>query len=302
MGMKTFLRSMFRDGQEGGTKEAAAMEDAGETDAAAGDASLLPGLSEESRRVLLEILDKTYGDLAFAVRDANLPEEVISGYTEGMLLREPGFTDASVRVGGLATNCRFGILSNHMKDLSGFDLEGRGMCVATAGSRFKVLARHVRDGKTLILLLHLPDDGWNVFRNAVVRGLDDDLNRRCLEEFEKHCVMAPIPELDTEEWRERCAHPVGMDDSGEFFALDDSPSGLRAFSKMVEMADTMLGQIDDPDWANNAMLLLANWIEDKGLKILDEDDLHRLLTVGAIIARNQPPRGDASDGEANEAG
>jgi hypothetical protein len=113
-----------------------------------------------------EAVNNTYPGITMFVRDVNLPSALAEKYTPDLIIRERGFTDASCRVGGMITTHRFGILSNHMKDLRTFEHDTNwGLCVAQSGARFKVLGTHVHNGKTLILLLHLPDDeSWELIR------------------------------------------------------------------------------------------------------------------------------------------
>jgi hypothetical protein len=259
--------------------------------------------SKESQEALKSVLRQSYENLAFLARDVNLPENVAARYTEGLFIREPGFMEASTRLGAPATTHRFGILSNHMKDIGSLDPLNRGLAVAQSGSRFKVLAKHSCKGKTLILLLHLPDENWQRLRQIRVNHFEEGLVKSHIAEFEKHCEMAVIPELDTEEWLERCEHPVGLDDKGCFFPPEhddeneasedpsgEKPSSLPVFAMMQEMADTLLREVEDSEWLIHSTLLLSDWIWENREK-LTQNDLHRLLTVGAIILRNNPPAG-----------
>ena len=114
-----------------------------------------------------KIINATFPGLTMFVRDVNLNIVCAQTYQAGMIIRERGFTDASRRVMGMVTTHRFAILSNQMMDLSLLEHgTGWGLCVAQAGSHFKVLDVYETQGKTQILLLHLPDDDrWRVFEN-----------------------------------------------------------------------------------------------------------------------------------------
>jgi hypothetical protein len=248
--------------------------------------------SPEAQDALKTAIQQTYTQLAFLSRDVNLPEDVAARYAEGLIFREPGATDASKRLGAPATTHRFGILSNHMKDLGAFDLQNRGLAVAAFDARFKVLARHEHKGKTLILLLHLPEENWQLLRHVRVDHFEESLIREAIEEFEKQCAMEIIPELADEEWLKRCAHPVGMDDEGRFFFPEEKDgneesASLLVFVKMHEMAE-MLEDFEDADWVLHSTMLLADWIW-KNRENLSPDDLRLLLTIGGIILRNNPP-------------
>lgn len=168
-----------------------------------------------------DLANKTFPGLSMVIRDVNLPEILASKYKQGTIIREKGFTDASFRVMGMVTTHRYSILSNHMADFSEFEHGTKwGLCVANAGSRFKVLDIYKYDNKTQILLLHLLDDeDWKLFQNAVF-NLEEDFIKTARERFENKCNQAPVPELTTEEWLARGALPLGMDDNGAFFELE----------------------------------------------------------------------------------
>jgi hypothetical protein len=183
-----------------------------------GDAEEL-GSGGDHEKLIRQAIEQTYSNLGVFVRDVNLPENLAAKYIAGLIFQDPGIIDASQRIGGMATTHRFAILSNHMKSLEVFDLENRGLCVAMSGSRFKVLGTHQHNGKTFILLLHLPDgDEWKAFRYIRV-DIDDTIKNECVQRLEEKCGEPVIPELAGEEWLERCEDPIGLDDSGEFFHL-----------------------------------------------------------------------------------
>jgi hypothetical protein len=166
-------------------------------------------------------INRIYPGLTMFVRDINLPTHIAAKYTEGLIIREKAFTDASCRIMGMATTHRFAILSNHMANLREYEHDTNwGLCVAQKDSHFKVLGQYSQDGKTLILLLHLPDDEtWKLFQNVVI-NTDKDLVVSCIERFKNKCNKAVIPELATEAWLERCTFPIGMDDNGNLFELE----------------------------------------------------------------------------------
>ncbi len=167
------------------------------------------------------VVNRTYPGLALYVRDANLPDGVSSKYIKGMILREKGFCDASSRVMGMVTTHRYGILSNHMADLSQFENGTNwGLHIATIDSRFKVLSTYEFNGKTLILLLHLPDDeSWKIFREIKL-NIDDQLVENCIERFKNKCEADAVPELTSNNWLERCSFPIGMDEDGNLFDVE----------------------------------------------------------------------------------
>lgn len=167
------------------------------------------------------VVNQTYPGLTMYVRDVNLPDEISKKYKKNLLLREKAFCDASNRVMGMITTHRYGILSNHMANLREFEHGTNwGLPIAKSGSRFKVLENYEYKGKTLILLLHLPDDeGWEVFKNNIM-DIDSDIVSSSIERFKDKCFKEPVPELSTKDWLDRCEFPVGIDESGNCFAVE----------------------------------------------------------------------------------
>ena len=148
------------------------------------------------------------------VRDVNLPKELAEKYIPYTIIKEIGFTDASKRVMGMKTSHRFVILSNHMEELS------NGIMVAQSNSHFVVLDNYEYHGKTLITLLHLPNDKrWKLFQNVRL-DIYDDIIKETRERFENKCEQAVIPELATEEWLNHWARPLGMDMKGNMSDLE----------------------------------------------------------------------------------
>ena len=223
--MADFLKKLF--GREG---KNAANEPAPEAAVPASEptspAPVNPGrrkieLTEEEARRFQAILDANYPGLAIFVRDVNLDPALAAKYVPNLIIRERAFTDASCRVMGMVTTHRYMILSNHMANLMAYEHDTNwGLCVAQRDSHFKVLGQHAVNGKTAIILLHLPDDdSWRFFIDHFF-----DLDRQLLEmakaRFEAKCDTEPVPELTTPLWQDRCRFPLGMDDSGSLWPLD----------------------------------------------------------------------------------
>ena len=165
----------------------------------------------------------TYPGLTMFARDVNLPPEIEEKYTPGLVIREKAFLDASVRFMGMATTHRFIILSNHMANFASLEHGTNwGLHVARRDSHFKVLGTTVAHGKTGIILLHLPDDAalWRVFLDASFSA-DRQVYQMAVERFAAKCSSPAIPELATETWLARCAFPVGMNEKGKLWPLQD---------------------------------------------------------------------------------
>lgn len=171
---------------------------------------------------LEDLINEILPGLAMYVRDVNLNDKCLAAYQPGIILMERGFTDASSRVMGMRTSHRITILSNHMADFADFEHGTNwGLFVANQGAHFKVLDVYEYQGKTQILLLHLPDDErWKLFKKIVI-SLEDQLIEDSRKRFENKCTQEILPELDTVEWLERCRNPIGMDNDGNLFDIDE---------------------------------------------------------------------------------
>lgn len=177
-----------------------------------------------SKEQLQTLANQIYPGITMFARDVNLPPELAQRYTPGQIIREKAFTDASIRFMGMVTTHRYVILSNHMADLSAFEHGTNwGLHVANADSHFKVLGQHTCNGKTGIFLLHLPnDESWKLWQQAEF-SIDGELYQKAVQRFTAKCGEPPVPELSTPQWLNRCAFPVGMSSSGEFWPLEDTP-------------------------------------------------------------------------------
>ena len=173
----------------------------------------------------VELLEKTINEilpgLTMYVRDVNLAPELAANYEPQTIIMERGYTDASCRVMGMITTHRFAILSNHMADFSEYEHDTNwGLFIARHNAHFKVLDIYEYQGKTQILLLHLPDDSrWKMFENVKL-SVEEQFIEDSRKRFENKSVQDPVPELVTEEWLARCSAPLGMNDAGEFFDLE----------------------------------------------------------------------------------
>jgi len=167
-----------------------------------------------------EIINFTYRGLTLLIRDTNLGT-LESKYEVGMILRELGFTDASLHKGGLVTNHRMAILSNHYADLQAYEYGTNwGLCVLDQGSYFKVLDRYTIEDKTQITLLHLPENDWEIFGECQV-NIDPKLISFVRNDFEESIILPPVTELLTQQWLKRCSYPIGMTDEGVCFPLKE---------------------------------------------------------------------------------
>ena len=162
----------------------------------------------------------TYENSGLFVRDINLPKEFAEKYEVGALIKERGFVDMTNKIGQMTTSHRYAIISNHVANFSQFEHGTNwSLHITASNSKFKVLDVYEFNGKTQILLLHLIDNLEEFFAdNDTIDNDYVDLARKIFEEsFEKEI----IPEVNTEEWLERCSFPIGMDNEGNLWDLDE---------------------------------------------------------------------------------
>lgn len=166
------------------------------------------------------VCQATYENTGLFVHDINLPEEFAQKYEIGALIKERGFVDMTNKIGQMTTSHRYAIISNHVGNLSQFEHGTNwGLHTAASGSKFKVLDVFTFKEKTQILLLHLIDNLEDFFVD------NDTIDEECVawarnifvESFEKEV----IEEVNSEEWLERCSFPIGMDNEGNLWNLDN---------------------------------------------------------------------------------
>ena len=165
-----------------------------------------------------EIFNQTFGGLTLFYRDTTLSENLISKYHVGQILTERGFTDMTFKGGGLATNFRYLIASANGKDLSAINPNSAqfGHILLSSNAFFKVLDIYKIGKKTQVFLLEIPETTLDFFSSAT-SNIEDDITKKARESFEIKIDAEPIPELQTQEWRERTEFPIGMNDKGELF-------------------------------------------------------------------------------------
>jgi len=169
-----------------------------------------------------DILDETFSDLKLFYRDTTLSDDLISKYKVGQIIKEKGFTDISYIGGGLSQNCRYLIASSDARDLSKFNPASvkNGHALLDDNSFFKVLDIQKVNNKTQIFLLNIPGNSLTLFKNST-SNLEEEITEKARQKFITKIDSALIPELQTEDWKERTKSPIGMSDNGEFF-FDDA--------------------------------------------------------------------------------
>ncbi|TPG33372.1 hypothetical protein [Flavobacterium pectinovorum] len=169
-----------------------------------------------------DILDETFSDLKLFYRDTNLSDDLIAKYKVGQIIKEKGFTDMSYIGGGLSGNLRYLIASSEARDLSKFNPDSvkNGHSLLDDNSFFKVLDIQKIKDKTQIFLLNIPGNSLPLFKNST-SNLEEEITEKARQKFIDKVNSVLIPELQTENWKERTKAPIGMSDNGELF-FDDS--------------------------------------------------------------------------------
>ncbi|WJS95513.1 hypothetical protein NYQ10_03455 [Flavobacterium johnsoniae] len=171
---------------------------------------------------LKTMYNETFSGLKLFYRDTNLSENLILNYKVGQIIQEKGFTDMSSIGGGLSGNFRYLIASAHAKDLSKFNPDSAkiGHFLLDSIAYFKVLDIQKIENKTQVFLLNIPDISISLFKNST-SNLEEEIIEKAQKRFREKIDLPLIPELQTENWKERTKSPLGMDDNGNLF-FDDS--------------------------------------------------------------------------------
>jgi len=172
--------------------------------------------------LLQNIINRMLPGTQFYARDCLLTNEVSALYEPGVILREPGFVDASACHGGLMLTHRVMIISNHMAPIP--ENMGWELHTAPRNSYYKVLSNYTSKltDKRMILLFHLPLDGsWKIFETIDFSNMGGfDIIQTSIEMFERRHIEPVIPELSTKEWLYRCAAPVGIYENNVPYPLE----------------------------------------------------------------------------------
>ncbi|MHC0439326.1 hypothetical protein [Flavobacterium sp. 3-210] len=183
---------------------------------------------------LKAIYKETFSGLKLFYRDTNLSENLISNYKVGQIIQERGFTDMTCLGGGLSGNFRYLIASAHPKDLSKFNPDSAkiGHFLLDTIAYFKILDIYKIGDKTQVFLLNIPDNSLTLFKNSS-SNLEEEIIEKARKKFTSKIDSELIPELQTEDWKERTKSPIGMSDNGEFF-FDDSKIKMES-PKRIEI-------------------------------------------------------------------
>ncbi|GAA3759574.1 hypothetical protein [Flavobacterium ginsengiterrae] len=197
---------------------------------------------------LKAIYNETFSDLKLFYRDTNLPDNLIANYRVGQIIQEKGFTDMTSMGGGLSGNLRYLIASAHPKDLSKFNPDSAkiGHYLLDSIAYFKVLDIYKIGDKTQVFLLNIPDNSISLFKNSS-SNLEEEITEKARKKFSSKNNAELIPELQTENWKERTKSPIGMDDNGILF-FDDSKIKKESLKRIEIDIEKKIIHINKKPW------------------------------------------------------
>ncbi len=197
---------------------------------------------------LKAIYNETFSDLKLFYRDTNLPDNLIANYRVGQIIQEKGFTDMTSMGGGLSGNLRYLIASAHPKDLSKFNPDSAkiGHYLLDSIAYFKVLDIYKIGDKTQVFLLNIPDNSISLFKNSS-SNLEEEITEKARKKFSSKNNAELIPELQTENWKERTKSPIGMDDNGILF-FDDSKIKKESLKRIEIDVEKKIIHINKKPW------------------------------------------------------
>lgn len=148
-------------------------------------------------------------NIPFLYRDTTLPNTVIERYRPGMTIIERGFIDVTQLRGGISGTVRYIVATDASVDVSLINpsVKKWGLRILQRGTILSVLDVYTLSGITQILLSTLPESQNGELIEAARNDLAELVD------------AAPVSELLTDEWKNRVAFPVGLDDMGEPFPV-----------------------------------------------------------------------------------
>lgn len=194
-----------------------------------------------------EVVNWTLSGLTMYYRDSQLSESEIRKYYVGQIFRSQTFIDVSNFAGKLTKNCRFIFATNKAAPLYLInpDTEKWKLHTINANSYFKVLDIYEKGEKTQLLLLHVPANGIDFFRKAILRIGGNNFEEQIIEKarisLDQKMEMNVIPELEEQEWVHRTSFPIGLDVKGDFFPLQPTeemmPQAIPLYNAIFKMTN-----------------------------------------------------------------
>ncbi len=166
------------------------------------------------------VTDDTFRKIETFFRDADLDRATVARYKPGMIMRENGFMDATLKEGGPSCLARYQIYTNRRSAFTANFAE-YGSWTFPRGCYYKVLDVAQYEGHTLITLLHVPEYAMHYFA-VHDHPKEDAIVKESRRRFEIMRTQPPRQEFDAF-WFRRTAFPIGIDSDGSYFYQEESP-------------------------------------------------------------------------------
>jgi hypothetical protein len=151
-------------------------------------------------------------------RDTTLPNAVLDMYETGIIFQEPTFCDATYKRSGLLAPHRYQIISSNARDLGPLSANPQwGLCLWSAGRYFKVIDKTSIGEYSQVTLLEIAEDLLPYFRTNTFAHIEKDLAAQSIADFKEAINLPVLSELNTKDWLDRTAHPLGVSDELKFF-------------------------------------------------------------------------------------
>jgi hypothetical protein len=178
---------------------------------------------------------EAFGECDPFVRDTTLPPRFLEKYQVGLLLREPTFCDASYKIGGFIAPDRFLIFSSNARIFDKASPQAWGHCVWPTGRCFRIIDKITHQNKSQITLLEIPDEILRFFYQRELGKLEQYFVKQARKIFDENVNADPIPELNTEDWRQKVVSPIGINHQGDYFPLGDEVGPTGGTGKWFEI-------------------------------------------------------------------
>jgi hypothetical protein len=191
---------------------------------------------------LEKVLNWTLPNLSYFYRDTELEKSITDMYVVGQIIRSATFVDVSAIAAGLKQNVRFVFASSKAAPVYEINpnVAKYKMFTINMNSFFKVLDVYEFDGKTQILLLHIPATGIDFFVKGKVMLRGEDVEQQIVQKsrikFKTLLTTPVINVLQEKKWLDKTSFPIGLDVNNIFFDLQTSqiPKGVQPLYKAIK--------------------------------------------------------------------
>jgi len=192
------------------------------------------------------VTEDTFRKIETFFRDADLNPATIAQYKPGMIMRENGYMDASLKEGGPSHRLRYQIYTNQRPTFTANFAEYASFTFPRK-CYYKVLDVALDERHSLITLLHVPEYAIHYFA-VHEHPKEEAIALESRRRFDIMRTQPPRPEFD-EFWYRRTAFPIGIDDHGDFFyqtqpAKPEPPAPKRA---VLDFFKNLLRRRQSPD-------------------------------------------------------